>query len=408
MAQQPWFVVRGGREEGPYTATQLKAMAASEAVKPNDKIRRSDVETARPASAVRGLFPEGEVARPKEPKSPEPDQPKQRSSRRWLVIGAVAVGVMVLMCGGVLTLFLKDQQAVQREMVEGNRLWESGDKAQAVAKYKELLQNGSRAVTLNGGELATAYGRVIDFECESGRSGEAEPLVAEAARKKLRLEASHPEAKRLLAREQARSRGELLTEEFYPFKPGTKQQTLGKLVLGNVTVQSRKEYTHEKGGGISVRWLNLLGLQGRSFQLPKPKKLLHRVRDGFVEIGEENEGLKQTVWRPIIKVGALAGDSWEREVIPGMTETYKVVRFGEPKFGPKEITFDGAGPKGAVFSAFVEVRTVADLGDGKSLVTTEEYELGRGIGPTSKAAFEGEGEGRKLNWSESLVPPLKK
>jgi hypothetical protein len=158
---------------------------------------------------------------------------------------------------------------------------------------------------------------------------------------------------------------------------------------------------------IDVRWLHKTGPSGQELPPSKPYKLHHRVEDGFVEIGEQNEGLKKIVWHPVVKVGAKVGDTWEREVIPGMTETYKLVKFGEPQKGNKEIDFDGAGPKGKVYAAFVEVKVVTSLG-GKSLVTGEEYEFGRGVGPVSRTAFEGEGKSRKTNWTEFLTKPLKK
>jgi len=158
---------------------------------------------------------------------------------------------------------------------------------------------------------------------------------------------------------------------------------------------------------IDVRCLHMTGPSGQELPLPKPSKLLHRVKDGYVEIGDENDGLKKTVWHPVVKIGAKVGDTWEREVIPGMTETYRLVKFGEPKMGNREIDFDGAGPKGKVYAAFVEVRHVTALND-KKLVMTEVYELGRGVGPVYRAMFEGEGEGRKMKWFEALVKPFKK
>jgi hypothetical protein len=38
MAGQTWFVVRGGKEEGPFTGTALKDMAASGKLLPTDQV----------------------------------------------------------------------------------------------------------------------------------------------------------------------------------------------------------------------------------------------------------------------------------------------------------------------------------------------------------------------------------
>lgn len=171
----------------------------------------------------------------------------------------------------------------------------------------------------------------------------------------------------------------MLTADYYPFLSGSKHQTLGRLFLSdNLSVQYRKEYSYGPDGVIDVRWLHKTGSGGQELPPSKPYKLHHRVKDGFVEIGEENDGLKKTVWHPVVKVGAKVGDTWERGGIPGMTETYKLVKFGEPQKGNKEIDFDGAWPRGKVYAAFIEVKIVTALG-GKSLVTGEEYELGWGV-----------------------------
>jgi hypothetical protein len=419
MAAQTWFVVRGGKEEGPFTGTQLKDMASSGKLKPNDQVRRGDVETARPASQIKGLFPTaGSAAVPSSPAQP-PDQPQTATpKRKWLVIGSVVAAVLFLSCGGLFVLGLlvtnSERQAAKKDYAEADALWTSGKKGEAAAKYRSALKG------LRGEEWATAYGRLIDFECEAGNTEAAKSLAADAAKAKVTPTVSHPEAKALVASGQASGQqqpkeatpppatGDVLTADFYPFTSGSNRQTLGRLFFkDNVSVQYRKDYAYQPGGVIQVRWLSMTGPMGQALPPSKPYKLQHRLKDGFVEVGEQNEGLKQTVWHPVVKVGAKAGDGWEREVVPGIKESYKLTGFGVPKRGNKEIDFDGAGKKGKVLAALIEVRIVTDLGGGKSLVTTEEYELGQGVGPVSRSAFDGEGAGRKMNWSEFLTRPVK-
>ncbi len=106
MAQQQWFIVRGGKETGPFSGTALKEMAASGKLKPTDLVRRDDVEMARPASAIKGLFPL--PAEPEEPRASlrlaekqepadGPTAPTQKP-RKYLFIGLAAFGGLVAMC----------------------------------------------------------------------------------------------------------------------------------------------------------------------------------------------------------------------------------------------------------------------------------------------------------------------
>ena len=417
MAQQQWFVVRGEREEGPFSGTVLKDMASSGKLLPTDMVRRGDVETARPASHIKGLFPVAGTAQVASVPDKSPDQPRQPTSKRkWLVIGAAVAAVLFLSCAGLLVVgFLianSERQEAKKTFAEADNLWAAGKKEESAAKYRSAIKG------FRGEEKATAYGRLIDFECEKGNTEAAKSLIEEAARSKVTPSISHPDAKILLAAFQTTQQpggspmsgvaGDVLTADYYPFPSGTSRQNLGRLhIKDNISAQYRKEYTYRSGGEINVRWMTMTGPNATALPLPKPYKLLHRIKDGFVEIGEENAGLNQTVWHPVVKVGAKVGDEWGWEVIPGLKETYKLTGFGVPKRGNKEIDFDGAGKKGKVIVAFIEIRVVTDLGDGKSLVTTEEYELGPGVGVVSRIAFEGEGQNRKTNWSEFLTRPVK-
>ena len=184
------------------------------------------------------------------------------------------------------------------------------------------------------------YGRLIDFECEQGNKEAAKALLDEATTAKVTPSVNHPDAKVLLASGQASGQqpggaavpqGDVLTADFYPHQPGTNRQTLGRLFFKDDLTQYRKEFAYQPGGVIQVRWLSMTGPMAKSLPLPKPYKLTHRINDGFVEIGEENDGLKKTVWHPVVKIGAKVGDEWEREIIPGMKETYKLTSFGEPE-----------------------------------------------------------------------------
>jgi hypothetical protein len=111
MSQQDWFVIRDGKETGPFTAQRLREMAASGKLQPDDKVRRGDMKTATKASAIKGLFTSVEpvAARVTPPPTPsvataQPSnaQKMKLPSKKVLVIAsAVAGACLLLCCGGV-------------------------------------------------------------------------------------------------------------------------------------------------------------------------------------------------------------------------------------------------------------------------------------------------------------------
>jgi len=64
-----WFIVRNGKETGPYNPVELKQMAATGRLQPNDLVRRGDLKAASKASTIKGLFTPVEAV-PTKPSSP--------------------------------------------------------------------------------------------------------------------------------------------------------------------------------------------------------------------------------------------------------------------------------------------------------------------------------------------------
>ena len=56
MAQEIWFVIRDGKEYGPYSPQNLKDMAAKGQITPDDMVRRHDMAVPRQAKLLKGLF----------------------------------------------------------------------------------------------------------------------------------------------------------------------------------------------------------------------------------------------------------------------------------------------------------------------------------------------------------------
>ncbi len=206
MAEQTWFVVRDGREEGPYSGTALKEMAASGKLRPDDQVRRGDVETVRRAKDIKGLFP----APP--PSPADPDRPARKSGdgdeaqraaakRKKVVLLASGVGLcFVMCCGGFGALFLfgsRQQEATKRELAEADRLWDSGDKAGAAAKYRTIIEDPLRIGYVKDDQRPRVYGRVIDFDVEAGNEVSAKKLIRQAGERNVAPAVNSPQGRRL-------------------------------------------------------------------------------------------------------------------------------------------------------------------------------------------------------------------
>jgi hypothetical protein len=208
------------------------------------------------------------------------------------------------------------------------------------------------------------------------------------------------------------SRDEVLTADFYPFKEGTKRTFSSHRNVQNEGKDAgyfgaEKELTHESGNVIQERTVkSYMKAKGDPEYhdlpvRPEPKTFQYRQKDGYVEIGNENP--VGTAWRPIVKIGAKKGDKWEREVIPGCFDTYRLV-----KFEMKELIVKGLVPGDKVFCAYVEITHIfKDLSGhqaGNELL--EVVELGRGVGPLQRNTFEMKGGRRDRElWFEVISRP---
>lgn len=452
MTQQQWFVVRAGKEEGPFSGQRLKEMAADGRLRPDDLVRRGDVESARPARAIKGLFPvEGaeNSARASTASTNRSSPASQRplpgggasekeqggSKRRWVIPSVVAGAIMLTCCGGfgVIGYFgIKMKDATQREVAEADALWDRGEKALAVDKYRGRL--GANSTFLKAEDKPRVYGRVVDYDVERGDMASATTILAEAVKNKVAPQVSHPEAKALVAAEEARkateqahARGEVLTADFFPFKRGSSYRSTrvgfadykdgeGKTVRAER--RSTYEYTHEPDGAIVSRQLDHYMTPGHVTLPPLgPTRQMYRDKDGHIEIGDtpdpklledapalkQNEDFMRTKWHPVVKVGALVGDEWERVFGPKDEPGLIIERYKLVKIAPQEVEFKGGG-KEKVTVAFVETRVTAKLGGGKTMETGMDLQLARGIGLVHQSSW-GIEQGKRLNyWYEHFTP----
>jgi len=197
----------------------------------------------------------------------------------------------------------------------------------------------------------------------------------------------------------------VLTEEYYPFTPGSVRQALMVLSIqrGKFEIWTQKEITYREGGEIAFKGLSRKGIEKGSREetdmpITKESSRQYRKKDGYIEIGHEN--VAGMIWYPIVKLGAKAGDEWERAYFDGGSK----VRYRLVMFDTEEFAWRKWGVGEPVDVAVIEMRLTTTLGDGKGLEDFQEFKLGYGIGPVRTKSWRVEEGERIENWSENLVP----
>jgi hypothetical protein len=338
MASQ-WIVSLDGKELGPLTSEELKDLAQAGHVQPTDFVRRSDKTNWVQANQIKGLFPTGTVVPPPVP----PPLPTH----------SVAPQVP------------KVQTTNWKQIVAG------------------IVAVG---FVLNG----------MVRGCSESRAPKQGPVPSVANPANAAAPISQPSPP-------IRADDEILTAAFYPVIPGTVQHMTQTNPIKNAgKIQSSNIYMHMMGT-IEFRGLKTFTVPGFHDMEPlKPKKYFVREQDGFVDVGTEDEFQKgKRYWHPMIKLGAKAGDEWQREVTPSVMENYKLVKFGWQNW-----KFMGAVPNDRVFTAYLEKRTTL-TGSNGSIEYLEEIELGRGVGLLRRRSSELVNGNKEEKSYEVLVAPLK-
>lgn len=241
-----WFVVRNGTQEGPLSSEQLKKLATTGQLRPDDLVRREDATTMQMAKDIKGLFVASQPpANPQQKSIPKPPPPpggspatkplpppngipvpKGHEFTKMLENPAI-VGLLLLCCfpvglvlvwrhskwsvpikgiwtGAFVVCFLVfavlgqiGEKQARDELAAANKLWLSGDEAGAVSKYRSLLRHNYSV--LKDDEKSLLYGRVIDFDAQSGNTASAKDLLDDATRRGVIPSVSSFEARQLVA-----------------------------------------------------------------------------------------------------------------------------------------------------------------------------------------------------------------
>lgn len=201
--------IASGKIKCPSCGNLIDGSASASQVQPVDEV----LPASSPDAPLR------KSPRPQLSKLPEV-LPANESRRRKPRKSGVPVVVWVLLtpfllfavcCGGGVFIQLlgihesddpvvrrKEDPVAREQLTEADRMWDAGQKAEAVAKYKTLLDNLLAGVPGNS-EKPTVYHRIIDFELEQDNHVAAREMAEQALRRGVSLSPKTDPARQLVA-----------------------------------------------------------------------------------------------------------------------------------------------------------------------------------------------------------------
>jgi hypothetical protein len=99
-----WYFYKDGREQGPFTPKQFKALAVAGEVQPADRVRK-DGERWVEGTKIEGLFPEEPVSRPRVSKVASLIEAENKARRGTLVASFIG-GTLAVIAGIALLVWL--------------------------------------------------------------------------------------------------------------------------------------------------------------------------------------------------------------------------------------------------------------------------------------------------------------
>lgn len=204
-----WHYAKDGEKHGPITSAQLKELAKSGELAPDDLVWREDMKEWRKASTIKGLL----SSSPNLPTPPPPppleykdsqeisfwerpviiilafvlfwpvgvfllwkkfSSPASRSHnipKSWIYAG---VGVLALMFVGGIVLTIAQKSVAQKEIAQASDLWEQGQHEKAVEIYQSIISK--RGPFIPEDQKPLVYGRVIDQLSQNGREQEVREI----------------------------------------------------------------------------------------------------------------------------------------------------------------------------------------------------------------------------------------
>jgi hypothetical protein len=198
-----------------------------------------------------------------------------------LISGGILVAMMFLCCGGLVIMGVTTQRAITAKVQAADAKWFAGEKASAVAEYRSLAANHPTSL---GEGLATIYGRIIDFQFESGDVDGGKRSIAEARSKgvvpsfetataKAAFDSAPPISK-TVAIAAPTNDSAVLTTEFFPIKKGKIFQMVGTVSIPNTTgISHRKEFEFKSNDKLQVTWrTNFISSNRRTCRCRRPRQ----------------------------------------------------------------------------------------------------------------------------------------
>jgi hypothetical protein len=173
----------------------------------------------------------------------------------------------------------EEEPQVRQDVEEADFLWQSGQKAQAVVRYKSLMDG--HAWMIPDADRPTVYQRAIEYEAEQGNTSSAKGLIEKALAQRVALSLTNPQANAILQEAQAHkpapsqqeddSHG-VLSARYLPHRPGkTRSYDAVMYAEDGSKPVIRTKYTYEDGGVIRRTTVQLGQLDGKSVTDPQAK-----------------------------------------------------------------------------------------------------------------------------------------
>lgn len=118
----------------------------------------------------------------------------------WLKVLGVGCGVVTLgvaaVCGAGLAMGWYGLEQAKKELAEANRRWDAGEKAEAVAMYRQMLTTG---IVAEKSQEPVVYLRVIEYDLDRGDTDSARALTDQALGKGVDLRPDREATAKLVA-----------------------------------------------------------------------------------------------------------------------------------------------------------------------------------------------------------------
>ena len=202
-----WHYAKDGDKHGPISSAELKRLANSGQLSPDDLVWREDMKEWRKASTIKGLLPSSQnLNTPTPPPPPLKEKnskevslwenpviialvfllfwpagifllwkkfssPAHNISKSWIYAG---VGVLALMFVGSIVVTITQKSVTQKEIAQASDIWEQGQHDKAVEIYQSIISK--RGPFIPDDQKPLVYGRVIDQLSQNGREQEVREI----------------------------------------------------------------------------------------------------------------------------------------------------------------------------------------------------------------------------------------